>query len=98
MNTHNAYCRAAISARFLPPTNTRPSRIVVASQRSRAVFPYNDERSHEGPFNEAVSCYLARIREEDQKEYGRETTGWGTLSSYSVGQLPDGTYVYVSNT
>lgn len=95
--TQNQYARAAILARYVGPTNTRPSRISVATQRGKAMFTYDSGSSGEKAFNIAVAAYLARIAEEDRKEYGPDAKGWGTLKDYSVGQLPDGSYVYVSN-
>jgi hypothetical protein len=98
MTTHNQHARAAITARYVGPTNTKPSRISVKTQRGNGIFTYNQGFSGTNAFNCAVAQMLARFVEQDRKEYGPNATGWGTLAGYSVGQCPDGTYVYVCNT
>ncbi len=95
--THNENPRAAILSKFSGPTNTRGARIIVKSQRSRRSYSYPYELSGADCHIWAVSQYLADILKEDRKSYGEHATGWGTLSDYSVGQLPSGEYVFVSN-
>jgi len=97
MKTRNQHARAAITARYVGPTNTRPSRVSVKTQRGNAMFTYDSGSSGKAAFDIAVSKMLARFVEQDRKEYGPNSTGWGTLRDYSVGVTHDGTYVYVSN-
>lgn len=97
IKTHNENSRAAIIAKYSGPTNSRGSRIIVKSQRSRRSYPYPHELSGADCHKWAVSQYLADILKEDRKEYGDLASGWGTLAEYSVGQLQSGEYVFVSN-
>ena len=97
IKTHNENSRAAIIAKYSGPTNYRGSRIIVKSQRSRRSYPYPHELSGSDCHKWAVSQYLADILNEDRKEYGDLASGWGTLADYSVGQIPSGEYVFVSN-
>ena len=95
--THNENPRAAILSKFCGPTNTRGARIIVKSQRSRRSYSYPYELSGVACHTWAVSQYINAILAEDRKSYGEHATGWGVLSDYSVGQLPSGEYVFVSN-
>lgn len=97
ITTHNENSRAAIIAKYAGPTNSHGSRIIVKSQRSRRSFPYPHELSGADCHKWAVSQYLAEILKEDRKEYGELASGWGTLADFSVGQIPSGEYVFVSN-
>ncbi len=97
MKTHNENPRAAIIAKYAGPTNSRGSRIIVKSQRSRRSYPYPHELNGADCHKWAVSQYLTEILNEDRKEYGELASGWGTLDDYSVGQIPSGEYIFVSN-
>lgn len=97
MKTQNENSRAAILSKYVGPTNSRGSRIIVSSQRGRKSFPYPYEKSGADCHSWAVERYLEAIKNEDQKSYGEKATGWGELSGYSIGQLKSGEYVFVSN-
>lgn len=99
-NTANPYPRAAIVARFIGPTNHKPARISVQTQRGRKVFQYDHEgtSSDGAPFKIAVAQYLESIAQEDKAKYGPEATGWGELSDYAHGVLDSGDHVFVSLT
>jgi hypothetical protein len=97
MKTQNENSRAAIISKYSGPTNSRGSRIIVSSQRSRKSFAYPYEKSGSDCHTWAVDKYLKAILAEDQEEYGEKATGWGKLSDYSIGQLKSGEYIFVSN-
>jgi hypothetical protein len=97
MKTHNENSRAAILSKYAGPTNSRGSRIIVSSQRSRKSFSYPYELSGSNCHSWAVERYLEAIKKDDQKNYGENATGWGELSDYSIGQLKSGEYAFVSN-
>lgn len=97
MKTHNENPRAAIISKYVGPTNSTGSRIIVSSQRSRKTFSYPYEKSGSDCHTWAVDQYLKAILKEDRKSYGENATGWGELSDYSIGQLKSGEYVFVSN-
>jgi len=90
------YALAAIVAKFHGPTNSRGARIGVSSQRGRRFYPYNYALSGAEAAAEAVEQYLAEILSADQAEHGPDAQGWGTIADYSVGTLPDGSYVFVA--
>jgi hypothetical protein len=96
--THNENPRAAIVAKYAGPTNSRGSRIIVKSQRSRRSYSYEYGLSGSAVYCHAVAQYLAEILAQDQKEHGPGAKGWGTLADYSIGATPSGEYVFVSNT
>lgn len=97
MKTHNTTALQAIVSKYIAPTNSRGARIIVKAQRSRRSFPYPYELSGEAVHVWAVEQYLSSIIAEDRKEYGSETTGWGTIADFSVGVLPTGDHVFVRN-
>jgi len=97
MKPHNTTALASIVSKYIAPTNSRGARIVVKSQRSRRSYPYPYELSGQTVHIWAVEQYLSSIIAEDRKEYGCETTGWGTIADYSVGVLPTGDHVFVRN-
>ena len=97
MKTHNEHSRAAIISKYYGPTNSRGSRIIVKTQRSRKSYPYPYELSGADCHIWAVDQYLSDILSEDRAEYGEHATGWGSLADYTVGQLPSGEYVFASN-
>ena len=97
MKTHNEHSRAAIISKYAGPTNSRGSRIIVKTQRSRKSYHYPHELSGADCHRWAVDQYLNDILAQDRSDYGEHATGWGNLSDYTVGQLPSGEYVFTSN-
>jgi len=93
----NTYARAAIAARFIAPTKNKPARVKVKTQRSTRFYSVHTLPSNPDLCHEAVARYLTEIREEDRKEYGPDAKGWGELSEFTYGFLPDQTRVYVIN-
>lgn len=93
--TFNGYSRAAIVAKYLPPTNVFGSRVKVTSQRAVKVYAYPHDVSGDACFDACVAEYLAEIRGEDLKQYGEKATGWGQLANWAGGTLPTGERVYV---
>ena len=94
--TKNENARAAIVAKFAGPTNSRGARIIVKSQRGSKSFSYPHELSGLDVYIWAVDQYLKKIAAYDLKEYG-SPIGWGVIGDYSVGVVPSGEYVFVSN-
>jgi len=97
MKTHNEHSRAAIISKYYGPTDSRGSRIIVKTQRSRKSYHYPHELSGEDCHKWAVERYLNSIIAEDRAAYGEHATGWGNLEDYTIGQLPSGEYVFSSN-
>jgi len=97
MNTQNKNARAAIVAKYMPPTNHKGARIKVITQRGSKLFAYPYELSGVECFVSCVDQYLAFIEAEDVKKYGSSCGGWGKIGEYSVGVLPTGEHVFVSN-
>jgi hypothetical protein len=97
LKTHNDFSRAAIVAKYKGPTDSHGSRILVNSNRGRKSYPYPHELSNCERFVWAVDQYLQDIAAKDRKEYGQDAIGWGEISSFSVGQLSSGEYVFVNN-
>ena len=97
MKAHNTTALAAIVSKYVGPTNSRGARIIVKSQRSRRSYSYPYELSGADCHTWAVDQYLSSIIAEDRKEYGSDSTGWGTIADYSVGVLPAGEHAFVRN-
>jgi hypothetical protein len=95
MKTKNENARAAIISKFSGPTNTRGARILVKSQRGSKSFDYPYDLSGADCHIWAVAQYLEKIAAEDL-QYG-SPVGWGVIGDYSVGVIPSGEYVFVSN-
>ena len=98
MNTHNKNARAAIIAKYLSPTNSRGARVKITTQRGSKTFSYPFELSGAACFAHCAEIYLAAIEAEDVKKYGSSCGGWGKIADYTVGVLPTGEHVFVSNT
>lgn len=97
MKTHNSNAACAIVARYHGPTNSRGARIIVTSKRGRKTYPYPYHLSESEVYVDAVDQYLRNILDNDRAEYGEKSRGWGVISEYSVGVLPTGEHVFVSN-
>lgn len=95
--TQNENCRAAIISKYVGPTNSRGSRIIVKSQRSKKTYPYPYDLSGAECHKWAVAQYLDGLVKEDKKSYGDGATGWGTLADFTIGQIVSGEYIFVSN-
>ena len=83
----------AIISKYLPPTNTRGSRIKASCERGSAIVSYDDSLSHEGPHVAAVDALVARFVKEDAARYGTERNPWS--APRVCGQIPSGAYVHV---
>lgn len=97
--TANKYARAAIEAKFIGPTNTKPARIKVSTQRGSKIYGYHNlpgEAGSNSAYDAAVAEFLAHIEKEDQAKYGPDSKGWGKLSDYAVGVTMDEVRVYVN--
>ena len=95
-DTANAWPRAAITARYVAPSNFRGGRICVSCQHTigRKYFSYPHEAtdSHGGAFKACVAEYLALIA----KANGGDGKGWGGLSDFAHGVLASGEHVFVA--
>lgn len=99
METRNKYALAAIVTKYVPCTNTKPSRIKVMSQRMTKFYSYDTRVNCEDAHIVAVSKYLDDIKAEDLAKYG-DDKGWGDISDFSIGGLPEGcgyNFVFVRN-
>ena len=81
----------AIITKYLPPTNTKPSRIKAECERGSIIISYDSELGDEGANRKAVEALVARFVKEDAAKYGSkpESNPWarpfvtgGTKSFY----------------
>lgn len=96
LKTQNNMACAAIVSKYTS-TRSGAAKIVVKSKRGKKIYPYPHELSGENCHRWAVSLYLNDILAQEIKEYGKPAKGWGLISDYSIGTLPSGEYVFVSN-
>ena len=95
MKTKNGFALDAITAKYIGATNYKGSRIKVTSPRKSQTYPYPQDLSGSACFAYAASLYLESIKAEDSKKYGENAEGWGELSDFSHGVLPNGDHVFV---
>ena len=86
---------SAITAKYLSATNCKGSRIKVASHLGSKTYPYPHELSGSEVYASCVSLYLDHLVNQDRKFFGDKAEGWGKLSDFSQGVLPNGDHVFV---
>lgn len=85
---------AAITAKYMGPTNYFGSRIKVTSQRGSKTYSINYELNFSEQHHEALGKYLEWIKLEDERLYA-DSSGWGCVDDFISGVTNDGEYVYV---
>ncbi len=84
----------AIITKYLPATNSKPSRIKATCERGSLTLSY-DHGLEAGEAHRAVCDALcARFDAEDAKKYGSKPGHWSWSRSKASGQIPSGEYVF----
>lgn len=85
----------AIQTKYIPPTNTRGSRIKAKCDRGFITISHPIQETGELAHRHAVSCLIEKFVREDTKLYGtpRDKNPWNR--TFVTGGLPDGTYAHV---
>lgn len=85
----------AIETKYIPATNTRPSRIKATCARGCAIISYPQGLTTTPSHVAAADELVARFIWEDQKKYGTgvNKNPWGRPRI--TGQLKNGNYVHV---
>lgn len=84
----------AIHTKFIPPTNTRCSRIKARCDRGSIMVPYNTQGDTD-PHRYAVECLIAKFCDEDEKRDGTPKNENPWARAFISGELPDGTQTHV---
>lgn len=84
----------AIITKYLPATNTRPSRIKATCERGSATIPL-DHSLNDGDNHRAACDFLcARFDAEDANKYGSARGPHSWSRPKASGQIPGGEYVF----
>ena len=85
---------AAITSKYITPTNFYGSRVKVISQRGVRVYHVDYNLSFDQMHDLAVDNYLKWIKAEDNEKYG-DDFGWGDIDDFIGGVTHTGEYIYV---
>lgn len=85
----------AILTRYLPPTNTKPSRIVASCERGRIVVSYDQAESQEGAHRYAAKLSVSRFATEDFTNYRTKPEENPWKRDFVTGGLPNGDFAHV---
>jgi hypothetical protein len=85
----------AIVTRFLPATNTKPTRIKAMCERGSIVVPYNHTGTGDAAHRETARALCNRFCREDEKEYKTPFKENPWNRDFVTGQIPSGDYVHV---
>ena len=85
----------AIITKYIPATNTRPSRIKAACERGSITVSYPHDLSGQDCHHYAVVELVDRFAQEDLKQYGTPVRQNPWRRPTVCGQIPDGRYVFV---
>lgn len=66
----------AITTKYLPATNTKPSRIKASCERSSITISYPDELSGDAVHIAAKDALVAKFVKDEAKRYGSEHNPW----------------------
>lgn len=94
MKTYNKYATQAITTKYLPCTNYKPSRIKAECSRGSVTVSYPHELSGAACHAYAADMLLKSFAEKDGND-----KSWGTLDNYAIGALPESNksgYVFVN--
>ena len=80
----------AIVTRYLPATNTKPTRIKAECSRGSIIISANSSASGDAAHFEAVRALVNRFVNEDQKQYGTPPNQNPWARPYVCGGLPKG--------
>lgn len=92
----------AIITKYIPATNTKPSRIKASCERGSLTVGFNealqgvpDTAQNEGDAHRAACDELcARFDAEDAKKYGSKSGAWSWSRPKASGQIPTGEHVF----
>lgn len=82
----------AIVTKYIPATNTKPSRIKAECRRGKLIVSYNYDLDDVDNHREAAKALQAKFNAEDMANYG-STIFWDCPTV--AGELPDGSYCHV---
>jgi len=85
----------AITTKYLPATNTRPSRIKATCDRGSITIPYPHELSGDAVHIAAVRALVDGFGAEDLAQYGTPKDGNPWNRPFATGTLSDGTVAHV---
>lgn len=85
----------AIISKFIPATNTKPSRVKATCERGSITIPHPHELSGDAVHEHAAGLLCARFVAEDAKQYGSDpkTNPWARKRI--MGAIPSGDVVHV---
>jgi len=78
----------SIVTKYLPATNSRPSRIKATCDRGSTIIPYPHELSGDAVHIAAVSKLVHKFAAEDLAQYGTPKDGNPWLRPFASGGLP----------
>lgn len=84
----------AIITRYLPPTNTKPSRVKASCARGSVTISYPHELSGEEVHVFAASALVAKFVKEDVAQYKTPADKNPWNRKRVVGQLPSGEHAH----
>lgn len=85
----------AIIAKYLPATNSKPSRIKASCERGSLIASFDSGDRQDDAFKNAVDKLCAKFDAEDEKKYGSKRGHKGSWSRPKAsGQIPSGEYVF----
>lgn len=82
----------AIITKYIPATNTKPSRIKASCERGSGFFSAQDLDDWGTAHRAACDALCARFDAEDSKKYGSTCKTWSRAKA--SGQIPSGEYVF----
>lgn len=85
----------AIISKFLPPTNTRPSRIKATCERGSITITYPHEFSGDACHAYAANLLCERFIAEDVRRYGSDPRANSWSRKRVLGTIPGGDVVHV---
>lgn len=87
----------AIITKYLPATNTKPSRIKAECERGSIIVSYEDSMTTEQAHISAAKALIRKFMAEDVKQFGPSAVlaGSGWNCNFVTGGLPSGDYCHV---
>jgi hypothetical protein len=84
----------AIVTKYLPATNTKPTRIKAFCERGSITVSYPHELSGDACHRYAVKQLVAKFAKEDAKQYGSHPDENPWMRPFATGQMPSGNYCH----